>query len=111
MKRLTLILAALAAPLLLQAGVRVGTLEVEQQTAPLSVERPAPRLSWIIASDERDVMQTAYHILVATDPALLTEAKADLWNSEVTPSDRSVWVPYDGRQLKSNQRCYWKVKV
>lgn len=111
MKRLTLILAALAAPLLLQAGVRVGTLEVEQQTAPLSVERPAPRLSWIIASDERDVMQTAYHILVATDPALLTEAKADLWNSEVTPSDRSVWVPYGGRQLKSNQRCYWKVKV
>ncbi len=111
MKRFTLLLATLAAPLLLQAGVRVGTLEVEQRTRPLSVENKAPRLSWIIDADERDVMQTAYHILVATDPALLTPAKADLWNSEVTASDRSVWVPYGGKPLTSNRRCYWKVKV
>ena len=111
MKRFTLLLATLAAPLLLQAGVRVGTLEVEQRTRPLSVENKAPRLSWIIDADERDVMQTAYHILVATDPALLTPAKADLWNSEVTASDRSVWVPYGGKALTSNRRCYWKVKV
>ena len=111
MKRLTLILASLAAPLLLQAAVRVGTLEVEQRTTPLSIERAAPRLSWIITADERNVMQTAYHILVASDPALLDEQHADLWNSEVTASDRSVWVPYGGKKLRSNQRCYWKVKV
>lgn len=111
MKRLSILFAALVAPLLLQAGVRVGTLEVEQRTRPLSIENPAPRLSWVITADERDVMQTAYHILVATDPALLTPAKADLWNSEVTASDRSVWVPYGGKKLTSSQRCYWKVKV
>lgn len=111
MKRILIVFATLAALLPAAAGVRVGTLEVEQRTAPLSVESPAPRLSWVITADERDVMQTAYHILVASDPALLTEADADLWNSEVTASDRSVWVPYGGRKLQSNRRCYWKVKV
>lgn len=111
MKKISLIIALLAAPLLSLAGVRVGGLEVEQLTRPLSVERAQPRLSWIITADERDVMQTAYHIQVASEPELLAEGKADLWDSGVTASDASIWVPYGGKQLTSNQRCYWRVKV
>ena len=26
-------------------------------------------------------------------------------------SDQSLYVPYGGKELKSNQRCFWKVKV
>ena len=111
MKRILLFIAALLAPLLSMAGVEVGQLEVEQFTRPLSIERAQPRLSWIISSDERDVMQTAYHVLVATDPTLLEEGKADLWDSGVVASDASIWVPYDGQKLRSNQRCFWRVKV
>ncbi len=111
MKRILLFIAALLAPLLSMAGVEVGQLEVEQFTRPLSIERAQPRLSWIISSDERDVMQTAYHVLVATDPSLLEEGKADLWDSGVVASDASIWVPYDGQKLRSNQRCFWRVKV
>jgi len=96
---------------MLLAGVRVGGLEVEQMARPLSVERAAPRLSWVITSDQRDVMQTAYHIRVATAPELLAEGKADLWDSGVVASDQSIWVPYDGKRLQSNQRCYWQVQV
>ena len=103
MKRILLFIAALLAPLLSMAGVEVGQLEVEQFTRPLSIERAQPRLSWIISSDERDVMQTAYHVLVATDPSLLEEGKADLWDSGVVASDASIWVPYDGQKLRSNQ--------
>ncbi|MBR7169808.1 MAG: family 78 glycoside hydrolase catalytic domain, partial [Alistipes sp.] len=111
MKRLSILITLLTAPLMLLAGVRVGGLEVEQMARPLSVERAAPRLSWVITSDQRDVMQTAYHIRVATAPELLAEGKADLWDSGVVASDQSIWVPYDGKRLQSNQRCYWQVQV
>ena len=111
MKRIFILVAALIAPLLSWAGVEVGWLEVEQFARPLSIERAQPRLSWIISSDERDVMQTAYHVQVASEPELLAEGKADLWDSGVVASDASIWVPYGGKKLQSNQRCYWRVKV
>lgn len=102
------------AALLLLAGcgkVQVGELRVEQLDQPLNIQSQHPRLSWVITSDKKDVMQTAYHVLVATSPDLLVEGKADVWDSRKVESDASVWVPYDGAALKSNQRLYWKVKV
>ncbi|MBQ3083104.1 MAG: alpha-L-rhamnosidase N-terminal domain-containing protein, partial [Alistipes sp.] len=111
MKRLLVLLSMLVAPLLTEAAVQVGGLETEQTTRPLSVERAQPRLSWIITSDERDVMQTAYHIRVASSPELLARGEADLWDSGTVASDASIWVPYGGTKLQSNQRCYWQVKV
>ncbi|MBR1517850.1 MAG: family 78 glycoside hydrolase catalytic domain [Bacteroidales bacterium] len=91
--------------------VQVGDLRVEQLDQPLNIQCQHPRLSWVITSDKNDVMQTAYHILVASSPDLLTDGKADIWNSGKVESDASVWVPYEGAQLKSNQRLFWKVKV
>lgn len=111
MKRILMLVSMLVAPLLLSATVRVGGLETEQMTRPLSIERAQPRLSWIITADERNVLQTAYHVLVASSPELLAEGKADLWDSGIVASDQSIWVPYDGAKLRSNQRCFWSVKV
>lgn len=105
-------LAALAVTTLsLRAAVTVDRLTVEGLPAPLGVEAAAPRLGWQIKSDKRDVMQTGYRILVATSPEKLAEGKADLWDSGKVQSDRSVWVPYGGKKLDSNRRCYWKVQV
>ncbi len=92
-------------------NVEVGSLTTEGQTSPLSIETQHPRLSWIITSTERDVMQTSYHILVASSPELLAADKGDLWDSGVVDSEQSVWVEYRGDELKDNTRCYWKVKV
>ena len=111
MKRLFTASLLLLVPLFMQAAVRVGGLETEQMSRPLSVERTAPRLSWIITADERGVMQTAYQIRVASSPELLAKGEADLWQSGIVESDQSIWVPYAGKPLKSNQRCYWQVKV
>ena len=94
-----------------QAGVNVGSLTVEGLPSPLNVESSSPRLGWIIASSDRDVMQTSYHILVASSPELLDSGKGDIWDSGIVRSDQSVWVPYAGRKLADNTRCYWKVKV
>lgn len=93
------------------AGVEVGGLTVERLARPLGVETPAPRLGWVITSDRDGVMQTAYHLLVASSPELLREGKADIWDSGRVESDKSVLVPYGGKRLAPNRRYYWTVKV
>lgn len=111
MRKISLLMLGCLLSYAAKAGVNVGQLTTEGLVAPLNVETPSPRLSWIITSDERDVMQTSYHILVATDPSLLSQGKADIWDSGVVPSDQSVWVPYAGKKIADNTRCYWQVKV
>lgn len=83
----------------------------EQLINPMGIDVPQPRLSWQINSDARSVMQTAYHILVATTPEKLQQNEGDLWDSGEVQSDLSQWVTYQGKKLRSNLRCYWKVKV
>ncbi len=111
MQRIAYIIVSLFFALGLRAGVKVGALTTEGQPRPLSIESQHPRLSWIITSDEHDVMQTAYHILVASSPENLAAGNGDLWDSGRVNSDASVWVPYEGKGLADNTRCYWKVKV
>lgn len=111
MRKISLLMLGCLLSFAAKAGVNVGQLTTEGLVAPLNVETPSPRLSWIITSDERDVMQTSYHILVATDPSLLSQGKADIWDSGVVTSDQSVWVPYAGKKISDSTRCYWKVKV
>ena len=91
--------------------VNVTTLRTEQRVRPLGIESQQPRLSWVIESTAQAVVQTAYHVLVATSPDKLALDEGDLWDSGKVSSDQSIWVKYQGAKLKSNQRCYWKVKV
>ena len=111
MNRLSIFLATLLISVGMQAGVKVTRLLTEGQTAPLSIEAAQPRLSWQIESDQKAVMQTGYEVMVATSVEKLNAGEADLWKSGRIDSDQSVYVPYGGKRLKSNQRCYWKVKV
>jgi alpha-L-rhamnosidase len=92
-------------------GLRAEYLRCEHLVQPLGLEEPAPRLSWIVKSGERDQRQTAYRILVASSADLLDLGFADLWDSTLVPKDDTIDVVYQGKPLKSHQRCYWKVKV
>lgn len=89
----------------------VTDLLCEYMKAPLSVETQTPRLSWITSTKEKGWKQTAYQILVATDPKLLEPGKADLWDSGKVTSDASVLIPYAGKSLNAKQACHWKVRV
>ncbi len=92
------------------ADVIVGTLRVEQLDNPTGIDAVHPRLSWNISSAKQNVMQTAYHILVASSQDNLNKDIADMWDSGKVESSESLWIPYQGKTLRSNQRCYWKVK-
>ncbi|MBD1420553.1 alpha-L-rhamnosidase [Sphingobacterium chuzhouense] len=86
-------------------------LRCELLTNPLGIDKMNPRLSWQIQADARNVVQTAYHILVASSPEKLAQNIGDLWDSGKTESDNSIAVFYDGKALKSDTEVFWKVKV
>lgn len=94
-----------------KSTLAVRNIRVEHRVNPLGIEAERPRLSWQIAATEQAVVQTAYHILVASSPERLARNEGDLWDSGQVSSDASLWIPYAGLPLKSNVGCYWKVKV
>jgi alpha-L-rhamnosidase len=89
----------------------VNNLLCESVANPLAIDIAQPRLSWQLQSHNRNVMQTAYQILVASSPERLAKNIGDLWDSKKQSSDNSVLIAYKGMVLKSSQTCYWKVKV
>lgn len=86
-------------------------LKTEYRINPLGIDITSPRFSWQLDTDRNGAKQTAYHILCASSEAKLTVESADLWDSDKVDSDQSVHVYYDGEDLKSRQRVYWKVIV
>lgn len=93
------------------AGLQVANLQCEMLTNPLGIDVKTPRLSWEIRSDQRQVMQTAYQVLVASSMEKLADNDGDLWNSGKVNSDQSIHVRYAGKHLTSTTRCFWKVKT
>lgn len=89
----------------------VKELQCEKLVNPLAIDHTKPYLSWQLEAKDNGLCQSAYQILVATDEDLLTEEKADLWNSGKVESSESAWVLYQGNELASKQFVYWKVRV
>lgn len=107
----SMVMLPLAAGKKAKAAVSLTDLTVENMKAPLGIDEMQPRFGWKMVSDEQNVMQLSYHILVSSSLELLAADKGDLWDSGVVPDGRSVWIPYGGKPLVSNQQCYWKVKI
>lgn len=110
-KILTTLLSACLCIVCASAAV-FGTydLRCEALVEPLGIDSALPHFSWKIKTDT-PLSQLAYEIQVASDPALLTSGKADLWASGKIASSESVMVPYGGKVLASRQLCFWRVKV
>jgi len=89
-------------------------LRCEDLRAPLGIDALQPRLGWRLASTvavARNLRQSAYQVLVASDEAMLAANRGDLWDSGKVVSGRQLDVVYQGRQLASAERCLWKVRV
>jgi alpha-L-rhamnosidase len=88
-----------------------GNLQCEYRTNPLGLDIAQPRLSWQLESPERMQGQSAYRVLVASTPENLAANTGDLWDSGMRVSSETAQIAYAGSALKSNQACYWKVRV
>jgi alpha-L-rhamnosidase len=91
--------------------MEVKGLRTEYKENPLGIGTGQPRLSWKLVSNKRNVRQTAFEILVAYAKENLTLKEDLAWNSGKVISEQSIHVEYQGSELQSGQRVYWKVRV
>jgi len=78
---------------------------------PLGIDVQKPRFAWYITAKERNVLQTAYQVLVSSSSEKLAANDGDLWDSQKVNSSESIHVTYNGKALKSREKAYWKVKI
>ncbi len=93
------------------AGIHPARLRCEHRDDPLGIDAGRPRLSWIVTSEERGCVQSAYRIIVASSAEKLKSDQGDLWDSGRVKCDETMLIEYSGKALSSGQPCWWKVKV
>lgn len=106
-----IIISILNCSYLTNPKINVTNLLCECKNNPLGIDNLNPRLSWQLVSNVRGQTQTAYQILVASDPEKLTEQSADLWNSGKIESNQTINIKYQGKTLQSGNRYFWSVQI
>ncbi|OCT11459.1 hypothetical protein A8709_07255 [Paenibacillus pectinilyticus] len=87
--------------------LEVKALRTEYLENPLGLDAKKPRLGWKLRSDGRNVLQTAYQV-----QASASESFIDLmWDSGKVDTSQSQGILYEGPELRSLERVYWRVKV
>ena len=87
------------------------TLKCEYQINPLGVENKNPQFSWTLRSSKNGARQKGYQLMVASSLSLLEQNRMDMWDSGEILSDESINISYQGKELISMKRYWWKVKV
>ncbi len=89
-------------------------LRCEYSVNPSGIDIKQPSLSWQFETrnpDLRNQKQTAYEILVASSPEILSGGKGNLWKTGLVESGQNTQVIYSGSPLNCGDKCYWKVRV
>tara|TARA_R110002033_G_scaffold56090_3_gene104974 strand:- start:57684 stop:60440 length:2757 start_codon:yes stop_codon:yes gene_type:complete len=89
--------------------ILVDKILCENRIDPIGIDVTAPRLSWVLASNKRNSSQSAYQIQVYT--SMSTDKSNLVWDSSKVISDESVHIMYNGPDLLSSQKYYWRVRV
>lgn len=97
----------LAAP----CKIKPSELKTEWMINPVGVDVVRPGLSWLLISDERDQIQTAYQVIVSSSEARVAKGNGDIWDSGKITSGDQINIIYNGPDLHSNTRYLWKVRV
>ncbi len=92
-------------------GLAAVELRCEDRTEPLGIGQRRPRLGWVLQSERRGEVQTAYQIQAATQKELLISGRADLWDSGKVESGQTFDIVYAGKELESGMDCWWRVRV
>lgn len=93
------------------SSIKTLKLTCEYAVNPLEIDVSNPRFSWVLESDQRGQMQSAYQIMVASSKEELSANVGDKWDSGKVVSEHSVNVAYEGTGLASGEKCWWKVRV
>ena len=91
--------------------ISVANLQCEYEPKPLGVEAEHPQFSWQLFSAKRNVLQSAYRILVADDSMLLQKNIGNVWDTKKVISNQSIQVNYNGKKLLATHTYFWKAMV
>ena len=94
-----------------QAPLAFEKLTINTTENPIVIEGLTPDFGWIVTSDSLNKFQSAYRILLSTNPEELKEQKARFWDSGKINSSQSVQVEYNGPNLNFATTYYWKVQL
>ncbi|AFH61462.1 family 78 glycoside hydrolase catalytic domain [Paenibacillus caseinilyticus] len=83
-------------------------LRCDYRKNPIGTGEKQPRFSWQLISEDRGTTQTAYRVQVGRESGDFGEP---FWDSGKIPSEDSLHVKYEGPQLASRTRYYYRVKV
>lgn len=88
----------------------VQTIVGEGFVNPVGYYEAKPRFSWKLADNAISQFQTAYQVQVSQVQNSF-EQNALLWDSNKVASTRNAWIDYQGQDLASRQKVYWRVKI
>ncbi|TZF82812.1 Bacterial alpha-L-rhamnosidase [Pedobacter sp. BS3] len=112
MKKASLLILFLVQVLLVHAQkLTVSALTTDYNNNPVGTGNVKPAFAWKLSSSERNTLQTAYELQVAATMPDISSGKNLSWNTGRVNSGQSVHVLYNGPELKSRQRYYWRVRV
>lgn len=81
-------------------------------TNSVKIVNKKPTFGWEIQTDGRNVLQTAFRIIISTSLKKLEADDGDLWDSGKVLDQQSTSIQYDGlKDLKPNTMYFWKVMV
>ncbi|MDI9637437.1 family 78 glycoside hydrolase catalytic domain [Kamptonema cortianum] len=104
-----LISAAFIACTILPAELRINALN-----QPFAIQGLAPVFSWKLQPANRqlkNLSQSAYRILVASDQNLLSKNVGDLWDTGRVGSPAIYGIKYAGKPLQPKSDYFWKLQV
>jgi len=86
------------------AQTKIDSLLTENRKDPVGLDVLQPQFSWQLINSKRDILQTAYQIIVSN-------GNNKVWQSGKVLSDSSVHVTYKGPALQSGTKYTWRVRV
>lgn len=91
--------------------MNIVRMKVEYQSNPIGVDERKPVFSWNVDGCKKDWYQDSYRIIVSDSEDLLNTNNANMWDSGVVNNKMMVNVAYDGKDLVSATKYFWKVFV
>ncbi|RTE09191.1 family 78 glycoside hydrolase catalytic domain [Paenibacillus whitsoniae] len=87
--------------------LEVIALRTEYLENPLGLDVARPRLGWKLRSDGRNVLQIAYQVQASATEGFTNT----VWDSGKVETSQSQGIVYEGPELRSLERIYWRVQV
>ena len=87
--------------------LKISKLRCEYKKNPIGIDGLHPRISWQLVSENRGILQAGYQLQVSEEENFTHI----LWDTGLVKSAQSIHVAYNGPELKSHTRYYFRVSV